>query len=360
MHDKSNFLHTPPGTRPFFKGEAIFRKKIEKKLSQFFEQWNFFPLEPPIIDYFDAYASFLSDEQKRGSIRFINRDGSLVLLRNDLTLFTAKFVASRLYHSEEILRYYYADSIIRCQEKDAPEEYYQIGCEIVDDHFTYHQLELIVMLLESIAVLNIDSTRLYIGDVSFYQQILSDLDPDDLHAVFALIRYRNRQALDDKLTELKISQGTKNDCLTACRFIGTAAQLAELSFSKEAKKAIAPLSELVNHLCQLGYEEQVIINLGEMSNLDYYNGIIFHLYTDGVESPLASGGRYDMLYQHLGLNKSAVGFSYWLYPLEKCLFNKMVESNGFDQTIPVAASPLDSFKNAVKAIKENKKIRLDY
>ena len=113
MDNKKLFLHTPPGSKPFFKEEALFRNNIEKKLFNFFEKCGFFLIETPIIDYFDAYKEFFSAEKSKNCIKFIDREGDIILLRNDITLFAAKMIASRTTDNDNILRYYYSDSIIR-------------------------------------------------------------------------------------------------------------------------------------------------------------------------------------------------------------------------------------------------------
>ena len=144
MKKKNLFLHTPPGTKPLYMEEALLRNTIERKLCSYFERWSYQPVEPPMIDYFDIYTPFLTERQQKGSIRFVDRDGNLVLLRNDITLFAAKALAVRMgsRSSDEKFKYYYCGQIMRSREKDAPEEYYQIGCEIVSKQFTHEEFEI--------------------------------------------------------------------------------------------------------------------------------------------------------------------------------------------------------------------------
>ncbi|MBN9073804.1 MAG: ATP phosphoribosyltransferase regulatory subunit [Rhizobiales bacterium] len=53
--------------------------------------------------------------------------------------------------------------------------------------------------------------------------------------------------------------------------------------------------------------------------LDYYTGLVFEVYEDGSDRPLAGGGRYDRLLTLLGAEKPipAVGFSVWIDRIEK-------------------------------------------
>jgi len=42
MQKRLKFLNTPPGSKPFYIEEAIFRNSIEKTLGSFFEKCGFF------------------------------------------------------------------------------------------------------------------------------------------------------------------------------------------------------------------------------------------------------------------------------------------------------------------------------
>ncbi|HOV14095.1 MAG TPA: ATP phosphoribosyltransferase regulatory subunit [Spirochaetota bacterium] len=359
MDKKIKFLHTPPGSKPFYKEEALFRNLIEKKLSSFFEKWSFFPIETPIIDYFDVYSDILSDDIKKGSVKFVDRDGEIILLRNDITLFAAKLVAGRVSNDKSTLKYYYSDSIIRKEKSGNPEEYYQIGCEIVGNDFTYQEIEIFSLLLESLNELEIKDTTLHIGDISFYQNLLDDLPKEDLEEILNCIRLHDKRSLTELLDKLVIDDGIKKDCLVASKFIGNLSDLQKLDFSKKGKDAILRFENIIKILSTLGYGDKIVIDLSELPTLNYYNGLIFHLYSDKVETPIVSGGRYDILFEKLGLNKSAVGFSFWLYPLEKLLSKNYLKKESV-LDISLKDNVVEDFKKAIEMVKNNKKINISY
>ncbi len=359
MDKKIKFLHTPPGSKPFYKEEALFRNAIEKKLSSFFEKWSFFPLETPMIDYFDVYSDVLSEDMKRSGVKFVDRDGEIILLRNDITLFAAKLVAGRVSNDKSTLKYYYSDSIIRKEKSGNSEEYYQIGCEIVGDDFTFQEVEILCILLESVDKLQIKESVLHIGDISFYKTLFADVADFDLDIILSFIRIRDYKSLENKLNEMKINEEIKNDCLKASKFIGDLDGLKALDFSKKGKTSVARLENIINILYSLSYKDKIVVDLSETASLNYYNGVVFHLYSNKVETPLVSGGRYDTLFDKLGLKKSAAGFSYWLYPLEKLLNKDYLKTDSsFD--IPIGEDASENLKKAVDMVRENKKINICY
>lgn len=65
--------------------------------------------------------------------------------------------------------------------------------------------------------------------------------------------------------------------------------------------------------------------------MDYYNGITFLGFIDGIPQSVLSGGRYDSLVKKLGKNAGAVGFAVYPDRLEK-LFSKN-EDSSHDDTV---------------------------
>ena len=69
------------------------------------------------------------------------------------------------------------------------------------------------------------------------------------------------------------------------------------------------LSELLEILDDFGVSEYISVDLGMVSRLDYYTGIIFRGMTYGMGFPILGGGRYDTLCGKFGKPMPATGFS---------------------------------------------------
>ena len=70
------------------------------------------------------------------------------------------------------------------------------------------------------------------------------------------------------------------------------------------------LESLYKKLGELGFANKVTFDLGMVPRLDYYTGIIFKGYADGVGATVLSGGRYDNLMSTFGVDAPAIGFSF--------------------------------------------------
>lgn len=63
--------------------------------------------------------------------------------------------------------------------------------------------------------------------------------------------------------------------------------------------------------------ERIRIDPSETGSQSYHTGVAFRAYAPGAEASVASGGRYDSLYGHFGLETQAVGFSIMLRRIER-------------------------------------------
>ena len=66
-----------------------------------------------------------------------------------------------------------------------------------------------------------------------------------------------------------------------------------------------------------GNEEKVNLDFSIVNDMDYYTGIIFQGFINGVPSSILSGGRYDNLLRKLGKDADAIGFAVYLDLLER-------------------------------------------
>jgi ATP phosphoribosyltransferase regulatory subunit len=81
------------------------------------------------------------------------------------------------------------------------------------------------------------------------------------------------------------------------------------AFNSELIQIIEYLESLYKNLSSLGYKDIVTFDLGKIGNLNYYTGIIFDAFVEGVGLRILSGGRYDNLLKKYGVDLPAVGFS---------------------------------------------------
>ena len=87
------------------------------------------------------------------------------------------------------------------------------------------------------------------------------------------------------------------------------AKARSLTENKCAIAAVERLEEIYEILKIYGYEKYVSFDLGMLSKIQYYTGIIFQAYTYGTGEPMIKGGRYNGLMKHFGKPAASIGFA---------------------------------------------------
>jgi ATP phosphoribosyltransferase regulatory subunit len=80
-----------------------------------------------------------------------------------------------------------------------------------------------------------------------------------------------------------------------------------MTTNARAIAAINRLEEVYTILTEYGLEQYVSVDLGMLSNYNYYTGIIFKGFTYGTGAPIVGGGRYDHLLGQFGKQAPSVG-----------------------------------------------------
>jgi len=77
------------------------------------------------------------------------------------------------------------------------------------------------------------------------------------------------------------------------------------------ERSIAALNDLAalwQVIERLGLRTSFDIDLGDVSQLDYYTGLTFKIFTEGAGARVGRGGRYDRLIENFGTSEPAIGF----------------------------------------------------
>lgn len=359
---KEKLLKTPQGAESIFLDEAYKHERINEVINQLYTGWGYLPIKTPVFDYYETYENLLSKESKKNCFRLMDRDGELLLLRNDITLFMAKQLGRVIKSDEGSLRVHYADSILRHQSEIdiSSNEFFQTGAELVGCPSIHGDLEIITLLHTIIEELKLNTTRIHIGSRTILDGVIKKYSDLESETLIELINSRDRERLITyfgSVSDASIAEELTNLFM----FIGTFTEFK--TYIEGNNKIISALgiNDAISYLVEIGssLEEVGIINsirfdLSEVANRAYYTGIVFKAYTDGVDSAIASGGRYDNLIKSFGKDIPSVGFSILLRKIEKKVdderFNPpvIIELEGdFSSTYKEAAALRKSGKTVI-------------
>ncbi|MFP4375904.1 MAG: ATP phosphoribosyltransferase regulatory subunit [Spirochaetales bacterium] len=309
----STNLRIPQGTEAFYLGEASLHQHLLRSFEDRCSLWGYLPVTTPVYDYYEVYRGLLGDEREADSFKLVDREGELLLLRPDVTLFLARQMARVLKEDDLPMRAYYGDAILRHEDPHdlSKNEFYQVGAELIGAEGLEADAEILLLLIESLQAWGDTASVVHIG----HRRLLAEHpDPQRLAAA---VSSRSWRAARELLAAGGLPDARIDELIRLYRFIGSAVELEALvgemhGLTTSEHNALNHLHSLVDACDALGVGRRIRIDLSEVGNQTYHSGVVFRAYAPDVSAPLARGGRYDGLLSRFGFAAPSVGFSIML------------------------------------------------
>ncbi len=288
-------------------------------LRELYSKFGYAPYKMSKFEEYDLYVRNKDFLISDGVITFTDTNGRLMALKPDVTL-------SIIKNSKEIpgfvKKLYYDENVYRVSEKSQSfKEVMQVGLECIGDIDVYCLCEVLSLAVKSLKCIDKDAVL----DVSHLGIISSVFDaakvPESIRSrLLALMGEKSIHELRCTCEESEISKENTELILKLCRTYGSIVEVMPvLSDIFESVTDKAPLCELREIVMSLSEEERELINIdfSVVSDIKYYNGIVFKGFIKGVAGSVLSGGQYDRLMRSMNKNSSAVGFAVYLDMLDR-------------------------------------------
>ena len=303
----------PRGFRDILPTEARELRAIERALSDSFTAYGYVPLEPPMVERADSESVLAGDRL----MRFLDRDGDLVVLRPDITTAVARLVAQRYHDATGALRLAYFAPVFREQPAmlGAEREYDQAGVELVGPSGPLADAEVLALLAESLSRCGLRGTSIEVGHVGVVHRLFGDLTVAAREVVFADLRRGDRVGALTHAREAGMSDAAIGRAHAALAARGRDIESVDV-------EGVAELREVIHLARELHQGEPLwgVPNLSLMPELPYYTGVVFEALHPESGFPIATGGRYDLLLGAFGAPRPATGFAINVPRLHLALF----------------------------------------
>ncbi len=307
----------PQGVRDFLPRAAARRRIIVERLVGEFESFGYARIITPAFECADVLERGLGPHAKQSAIRFVEPgSGEVVALRPDITPQVARMAASRMAEVDGPLRYCYEGAIMRMQRGvRIQREILQAGVELIGAGSPEADAEVISVAAAALATVGIDHVRLDLGHVAPVRHLLSAVpDPRQREDIERLLRRKARAEvgrasagldapLRSALQALPTLYGAPREVLKRARALTWPAPVMQ------AFEAIEAVFSLSRQVVESEFHATITLDLGEIRGFDYYTGIRFSGYADGVGNKVLQGGRYDELVGCYGAPAQATGFA---------------------------------------------------
>lgn len=364
---ENNEMKIPQGSESFFFEEAYIHRKVTEALHNLFNSWGYLPVETPVFDLFDVYRSLIPKGDTDKIYRLIDREGDLLMLRSDITLFLARQMGLILSEKDLPARICYSDSILRHQNSEdiSHNEFFQSGVELIGKSGFRGDMEILLLLNRTITLLDIPAS-IHLGSHALFNLIFSPFSEEQKSEIIRMTSLREFGSLTEYCTPVSGTEKAKA-AAQLFSFIGSGAELTELLnrmtdikqlFGKEAFEETAYLIKTGAALEKAGLKDNFQIDLSEVGSQAYHTGIVFQVYMPEMDTSIISGGRYDNLLSQFGIDAPAVGFSLLQRKVEPGIRNRQRFSLPA-KTVKIEESDIvEAFRKAEKLQKEGNIVTL--
>jgi ATP phosphoribosyltransferase regulatory subunit len=278
-------------------------------LLDLYSSWGYQLVIPPLVEFTESLLIGLGSDIELLTFKVIDQiSGRSMGIRADITPQVARIDAHSLAQ-EGVSRLCYAGSVLHTRQTSllASRSPIKLGAELYGDPSLQADLEVISLMLETIASTGAPRVILDLGHVGIYRELLqgSGLGPDQANLVFDALQ---RKSLPDLATALEaVSDGQRRQqILELASMHGDESVLLNIPY---AEVAVAELRQVSAAISQRYPAVEVYFDLGELRGYHYHTGLVFAAYVPGHGQALANGGRYDDVGQVFGRARPATGFN---------------------------------------------------
>ncbi len=309
-------LHTPEGVRDLYGTECENKLLLQNRMHQVLKLYGYRDIQMPSFEFFDIFNKERGSVASKNMFKFFDREGNTLVLRPDMTPQIAR-CAAKYFENEELpikLCYLGNTFVNKSSYQGRLKETTQLGCELIGDSSVTADAEMLAMMIEALLAAGLKEFQVEVGQVAYFKGLVNEagIDSDTEEELRLLIQKKNFFGVEELARGCGLSDSVREALFMLPQLFGSAEKLDDAKKyvnNAESLGAIEHLKSVYELLRVYGYEKYISFDLGMLSELTYYTGIIFRAVTYEVGEPVANGGRYDELICQYGKPAASIGFS---------------------------------------------------
>lgn len=306
----------PEGISDLLPDAAQDLEGLRRALLDTYRRHGFELVLPPLVEYLDSLLIGSGGDLDLKTFKLVDQlSGQSLGVRADITPQVSR-IDAHLLQQRDINRLCYAASVLRTRPsgQEGSREPIQIGAEVYGHAGIEADIEVIDLLLQSLALAELGPVRLDINHLGLASLLLAELEGVDEEAVLQLLQARDLPSLRELLAPW--SQPAAAALLALPECFGPAE-----SAMARARTVLAPWPQATSHLDALDAvlgslrlarhagQVSLAIDLADVQGFRYHTGLGFAAYVEGHARAVGRGGRYDGIGTAFGRGRPATGFS---------------------------------------------------
>jgi ATP phosphoribosyltransferase regulatory subunit len=317
----------PKGMATLLPAAAAVRQRLERTALEVFKTWGYEEVITPLFEYLDVITPGLGPGLVEKVYTVADRStGRVMVLRPDVTPQIARMAATVLRDAERPLRLCYGTNVFRYEDEHAghEREIFQLGAELIGPSAPSADAEMVALAVDVLNRFGLAGATVAVGHVGFFRGWLAEADasPELAQQLEEAVAKKERGRVIDLLTRGGHTRAAAARLAGILDLMGPEAVLAQaiaVVDNASARNAVASLREIARQARDYGITKSLVFDLAEIRGREYYSGLIFELFADGVGYEVGRGGRYDDLVGRYGSPEASTGFAIHLERLQQGL-----------------------------------------
>jgi histidyl-tRNA synthetase len=302
-------LQKPRGTRDFLPEEMLRRRYIEYKLREVATRWGYGEIKTPTFENIELFTLKSGDGILGEIYNFKDKGDREIALRPELTAPVVRMYVEELQKSPKPLKFFYFDNCFRYErpQKGRFREFFQFGVEIIGSARPESDAEVIVLAAEMLKIAGVKGD-LHIGHIGIVRTLLKDIQPEYQGKIMRLVDKKDDKGLEDFLDQINAPDDIRGKLF---RLIGLRGENA-MHEAQELVGDIEALTQFKTLLALLDvYGVEYQVDLGIARGLDYYTGMVFEIYCEGLgaQNQVCGGGSYRLAQLFGGEDTPSTGYA---------------------------------------------------
>lgn len=307
-------LSKPRGTRDFLPDEMARRRLIESVFRKTVQNWGYGEIATPAFEELELFT-LKSGQGVIGEIyNFTDKGDREMALRPELTAPVMRAYVNEMQSFSRPIKLFYFGNCFRYErpQKGRYREFWQFGAELIGSNKPEADAEVIALAMKMISAVGIVGD-LHIGNLSVLRFLLDQITNESAVSdqIMRYIDKREYENLDAYLAELSVS----TELVQKVHKIISLSGKDGFSAIKNAREIVGDLPALLSFektltlLAAYGITDYTV-NFGVARGLDYYTGIVFEIYADGLgaQKQICGGGSYNLISLFGGGDVVSTGF----------------------------------------------------
>jgi histidyl-tRNA synthetase len=301
-------VNRPRGTRDFLPADNARRRYVEGIMRNVARNWGYGEVVTPTFEHLDLFTLKSGEGIVEELYNFTDKGGREMTLRPELTAPVMRLYISELQPFSKPLKLFYFENCFRYErpQKGRFREFWQFGVELIGSGKPDSDAEVIALadaLLKSVGV----KGNMKIGNLAVTRTLMKGFEPEIVSKVMRLIDKKEYEGLEAQLDEIGAEKQFKSDLFRLIKLEGK-------DILPNAKEIVGDIPELVSFEKTLklldAYGVDYALDFGIARGLDYYTGMVFEVYAEGLgaQKQVCGGGSYQLIQLFGGGDVPSTGF----------------------------------------------------